>query len=126
MHSAVLSLLCPQKGGDKLGYEAEALAIYDTMRYVKPAVGTVCVGSAYGEAALLLAAGEKVPGSQCVCTESEDCVELPLPPVASRALLCLEHHQGLLAGRLLSAKSCTDVAVFDCRASARRYLALPS
>jgi Clp protease len=31
------------------------------MRYVKPAVGTVCVGSAYGEAALLLAAGEKVP-----------------------------------------------------------------
>ena len=34
------------------------------MRYVKPAVGTVCVGSAYGEAALLLAAGEKVPGSQ--------------------------------------------------------------
>jgi ATP-dependent Clp protease protease subunit len=48
-----------QKGGDKLGYEAEALAIYDTMRYVKPAVGTVCVGSAYGEAALLLAAGEK-------------------------------------------------------------------
>lgn len=49
-----------QKGGDKLGYEAEALAIYDTMRYVKPPVGTVCVGSAYGEAALLLAAGEKV------------------------------------------------------------------
>lgn len=47
-----------QKGGDKLGYEAEAFAIYDTMRYVKPAVGTVCVGSAYGEAAMLLAAGE--------------------------------------------------------------------
>lgn len=51
-----------QKGGDKLGYEAEAFAIYDTMRYVKPAVGTVCVGSAYGEAAMLLAAGEKVGG----------------------------------------------------------------
>lgn len=32
------------------------------MRYVKPPVGTVCVGSAYGEAALLLAAGEKVIG----------------------------------------------------------------
>jgi Clp protease len=63
MRQAVLLLLCPQKGGDKLGYEAEALAIYDTMRYVKPAVGTVCVGSAYGEAALLLAAGEKVPAA---------------------------------------------------------------
>lgn len=31
------------------------------MRYVKPPVCTVCVGSAYGEAAMLLAAGEKVP-----------------------------------------------------------------
>jgi len=49
-----------QKGADKPGFEAEAFAIYDTMRYVKPSVGTVCVGSAYGEAAMLLAAGEKV------------------------------------------------------------------
>lgn len=48
-----------QKGADKLGYEAEAFAIYDTMRFVKPDVGTVCVGSAYGEAAMLLAAGVK-------------------------------------------------------------------
>jgi ATP-dependent protease ClpP protease subunit len=30
------------------------------MRFVKPDVGTVCVGSAYGEAAMLLAAGVKV------------------------------------------------------------------
>jgi len=48
-----------QKGGDKLGYEAEAFAIYDTMRYIKPPVRTVAVGSAFGEAAMLLAAGEK-------------------------------------------------------------------
>uniref|UniRef100_A0A061RTA6 ATP-dependent Clp protease proteolytic subunit n=1 Tax=Tetraselmis sp. GSL018 TaxID=582737 RepID=A0A061RTA6_9CHLO len=48
-----------QKGGDKLGYEAEAFAIYDTMRYVKPPIYTVAVGSAFGEAAMLLAAGEK-------------------------------------------------------------------
>lgn len=80
LHEVVLSLLCPQKGGDKLGYEAEALAIYDTMRYVKPAVGTVCVGSAYGEAALLLAAGEKVPAATCVCNESENCVDISPPP----------------------------------------------
>lgn len=56
LHVSVVS----QKGADKLGYEAEAFAIYDTMRFVKPPVGTVCVGSAYGEAAMLLAAGEKV------------------------------------------------------------------
>lgn len=45
------------KGAGKLGYEAEAFAIYDTMRYIKPPVYTVCVGTAFGEAAMLLAAG---------------------------------------------------------------------
>ncbi|KAH7514270.1 hypothetical protein FEM48_Zijuj11G0070900 [Ziziphus jujuba var. spinosa] len=56
--------------GEKLGYETEAFAIYDVMRslifanfvfklriYVKPPIFTLCVGNAWGEAALLLAAG---------------------------------------------------------------------
>lgn len=49
-----------QKGGEKLGYESEAFAIYDTMKYIKPSVRTLCVGTAFGESAMLLAAGEKV------------------------------------------------------------------
>ncbi|GMH39017.1 hypothetical protein BSKO_06915 [Bryopsis sp. KO-2023] len=48
-----------QKGGDRLGYESEAFAVYDTMEYVKPPIYTVCVGTAFGEPALLLAAGKK-------------------------------------------------------------------
>lgn len=47
------------KRGSRLGYETEALSIYDTMAHVKPPVRTLCVGTAYGEAAMLLAAGEK-------------------------------------------------------------------
>ncbi|GJP42230.1 hypothetical protein CLOM_g1821 [Closterium sp. NIES-68] len=47
------------KDGEKLGYETEAFAIYDTMRYVKPPIFTLCVGNAWGEAALLLSAGSK-------------------------------------------------------------------
>ncbi|KAF7828480.1 ATP-dependent Clp protease proteolytic subunit-related protein 4, chloroplastic [Senna tora] len=47
------------KGGEKLGYETEAFAIYDVMRYVKPPIFTLCVGNAWGEAALLLASGAK-------------------------------------------------------------------
>ena len=47
------------KDSDKLAYEAEAFAIYDTMSYVKNPIHTVCVGTAWGEAAMLLAAGEK-------------------------------------------------------------------
>jgi len=49
-----------QKGADKLGYEAEAFAIYDTMKYIKPPVHTLCVGTAFGESAMLLAAGTPV------------------------------------------------------------------
>lgn len=35
----------------------EAFAIYDVMMYVKPPIRTMCVGTAFGEAAMLLAAG---------------------------------------------------------------------
>lgn len=35
------------------------MAIYDTMRYVKPAISTICVGLAASFGAVLLAAGEK-------------------------------------------------------------------
>lgn len=41
------------------GHVSSGMAIYDTMRYVKPAVCTVCMGQAASMGALLLAAGEK-------------------------------------------------------------------
>jgi ATP-dependent Clp protease protease subunit len=41
------------------GEVVSALAIYDTMQYIKPDVSTICVGMAASAAALLLAAGEK-------------------------------------------------------------------
>jgi ATP-dependent Clp protease protease subunit len=41
------------------GSVTSALAIYDTMQYVKPAVQTICLGMAASAAALLLAAGAK-------------------------------------------------------------------
>jgi len=40
-------------------YDTAAFAILDTMRYVKPPVHTICIGQAYGMAAMLLAAGAK-------------------------------------------------------------------
>lgn len=50
----------PMQDGKKLGYDTEAFAIYDTMLYVKPPIHTICVGTAWGEAAMLLASGAKV------------------------------------------------------------------
>ena len=46
------------EGGDP----GAALAIYDTMRHIRPPVATTCVGQAIGPAALLVAAGE--PGQR--------------------------------------------------------------
>lgn len=40
-------------------YDTAAFAILDTMRYIKPPVHTICIGQAYGMAAMLLAAGAK-------------------------------------------------------------------
>ncbi|MBG51910.1 MAG: ATP-dependent Clp endopeptidase proteolytic subunit ClpP [Alphaproteobacteria bacterium] len=41
------------------GVVTSGLAIYDTMKYIKPAITTVCVGQAASMGSLLLAAGEK-------------------------------------------------------------------
>ncbi len=41
------------------GVVTSALAIYDTMQYIKSDVSTICIGTAASAASLLLAAGEK-------------------------------------------------------------------
>lgn len=45
--------------GQNVGFETEAFAVSDTMNYVKMPVHTICVGQAFGMAAMLLASGEK-------------------------------------------------------------------
>ena len=41
------------------GIVTSGLAIYDTMRYIRPKIHTVAVGKCFGNAAMLLAAGDK-------------------------------------------------------------------
>merc|ERR1719409_329525 len=43
--------------GQAVGFETEAFAIADCMKYIKPPVQTICVGQAFGAAAMLLARG---------------------------------------------------------------------
>ncbi|KAL6349326.1 hypothetical protein AAG906_033982 [Vitis piasezkii] len=64
------------KGGEKLGYETEAFAIYDVMGYVKSPIFTLCVGNAWGEAALLLAAGAK--GNRSALPSSTIMIKQPI------------------------------------------------
>jgi ATP-dependent Clp protease protease subunit len=41
------------------GFETDAFAISDTMRYIRPEAQTICLGMAYGTAGMLLASGAK-------------------------------------------------------------------
>src|SRR5215470_17307410 len=41
------------------GVVTSGMAVYDTMRYIRPHVSTMCIGQAASMGALLLAAGEK-------------------------------------------------------------------
>ena len=45
--------------GEAIGFETEAFAICDPIRYVKPPVHTICIGQAMGTAAMILSAGTK-------------------------------------------------------------------
>eukprot|EP00540_Astrosyne_radiata_P022814 CAMPEP_0116862858 /NCGR_PEP_ID=MMETSP0418-20121206/23879_1 /TAXON_ID=1158023 /ORGANISM="Astrosyne radiata, Strain 13vi08-1A" /LENGTH=161 /DNA_ID=CAMNT_0004497773 /DNA_START=340 /DNA_END=825 /DNA_ORIENTATION=- len=45
--------------GQSVGYETEAFAIADVMRYIRPPVHTVALGQAFGAAAMLLAMGKR-------------------------------------------------------------------
>lgn len=71
------------KDGEKLGYETEAFAIYDTMRYVKPPIFTLCVGNAWGEAAMLLAAGSK--GNRSALPSSTIMIKQPIAQFRGQA-----------------------------------------
>lgn len=59
---ALLCCVTLQKSNSKYGNEHEAVAVYSMMRGVEKfcPIYTLCIGNAFGEAALLLAAGTKV------------------------------------------------------------------
>jgi ATP-dependent Clp protease, protease subunit len=58
------------------GHVSSGMAIYDTMRYIKPTVSTICMGQAASMGALLLAAGEK--GKRFTLPHSRILIHQPL------------------------------------------------
>ncbi len=58
------------------GHVSSGMAIYDTMRYIKPPVSTVCMGQAASMGALLLAAGQK--GKRFALPHSRILIHQPL------------------------------------------------
>lgn len=65
------------------GSVTDGMAIYDTMRYIKCDVNTICIGMAASMAALLLSAGEK--GKRFALPNSEIMIHQPSGGVAGQA-----------------------------------------
>lgn len=67
------------------GVVTSGMAIYDTMRYIKAPVSTICVGQAASMGAVLLAAGEK--GKRYSLPHSRIMIHQPLGGFQGRQLI---------------------------------------
>jgi ATP-dependent Clp protease protease subunit len=65
------------------GYVHSTLAIYDTMKYVRPDISTVCVGMAASGAAILLAGGRK--GKRFALPNSKVMIHQPMTEISGQA-----------------------------------------
>lgn len=76
------------------GVVTSGLAIYDTMRYIRPAVSTICVGQAASMGAMLLAGGEK--GKRFSLVNSRIMIHQPLGGFQGQATDIHIHAQEIL------------------------------
>ncbi len=76
------------------GVVTAGMAIYDTMRYLKAPVSTICVGQAASMAAVLLSAGEK--GKRFSLTHSRIMIHQPLGGFQGQATDIYIHTQEIL------------------------------
>lgn len=65
------------------GSVTAGMGVYDTMRYIKPDIATICVGQAASMAAILLAAG--TPGKRSVLKNSRVMIHQPWGGVEGQA-----------------------------------------
>ena len=65
------------------GSVTAGMAIYDTMKYVKPEISTICVGIAASMGAFLLAAGQK--GKRMALPNAEIMIHQPLGGISGQA-----------------------------------------
>ncbi len=65
------------------GSVSSGLAIYDTLRYIKPEIETICIGQAASMAALILSAGTK--GKRCALPHSRIMIHQPMGGFSGQA-----------------------------------------
>lgn len=107
------------------GSVTAAMAIYDTMQYIRPKVATVAVGQAHGVAALLVAAG--TPGKRHALPNAKLLLQQPLGAVHGQATDIEIHAREVLAtrarlARLLSKHSGQPEATLAAAVERDRFL----
>ena len=89
-----ISIYINSPGGEVVA----GLAIYDTMQYIRPRVATICIGTAYSMAAVLLAGGAK--GSRYALPHANILIHQPLGGMKGQATDILIHAKEILRTRV--------------------------
>jgi len=76
------------------GYVSSGLAIYDTMRFIRPNVSTICIGQAASMGAVLLAAG--TPGKRFALPHSKIMIHQPIGGASGQASDIIIHAKEIL------------------------------
>jgi ATP-dependent Clp protease protease subunit len=76
------------------GLVTSALAIYDTMQYIRPQVTTLCIGQAASAASLLLCAGEK--GNRLILPNARVMLHQPSGGISGQAVDMARHAQEII------------------------------
>jgi ATP-dependent Clp protease, protease subunit len=76
------------------GLVTSALAIYDTMQYIRPSVTTLCIGQAASAASLLLSAGEK--GNRFILPNARVMLHQPSGGISGQAVDMARHAQEIV------------------------------
>lgn len=111
--------------GQNVGFETEAFAISDTMSYVRMPVHTICVGQAFGMAAMLLASGEKgnraaLPNATIMLHQPRGMAQGQASDIAIKAKEVLYNRKQ--AFEIISEKSGQPIEVVEKAAMRTKYL----
>jgi ATP-dependent Clp protease protease subunit len=106
-------------------FETEAFAMADTMNYVAPDVETICLGTAYGTAAMLLANGAEgkracLPNSSIMLHQPRSGMRGQATDIAIRAREVLQSRNTIL--EILSEKTGQSIEKLKADSSRTKYL----
>lgn len=111
--------------GRAVSFDTEAFAIADTMMFIRPPIRTICVGQAFGTAAMLLSLGQKgnrfsLPNASIMLNQPRSRARGQATDVAIKAKEILNNRR---VTNELIAKACgKDLAVVEKDASRVCYL----